>query len=71
MKVQIEITCDNPEDIYTHLKVIRSQIAREVRKLKKSSPITIEWEPFTIEDKDRYGSHRATVIDDSGLLKFI
>lgn len=62
MNVKIEINCNSPEEVYTHLRVIRSQIAREVRKLTKTQPIN-QWAPFTVEDKSVYGDHKATVID--------
>lgn len=68
MKVKIEIDCDDPSEIYAHLRVIIVQIKRQVKVLEREQGDK-KWKPFTVSDDNCYGSHTARVIDDVGPLK--
>jgi hypothetical protein len=60
MKVTIEIDCSDEDEIYTHLSVIKSQIKKKIKTLDPDA----KWEPFTVEDNNCYGHHKAEVTDD-------
>lgn len=65
MKVSIEIDCSDTDEIFSHLTVIRRQLRKAITYLEEAKPDE-QWEPFTVDDENCYGSHTATVIDDVG-----
>lgn len=59
MTIEINITCEDDQELFAHLLAIRQDIKREIRK--QGGELII---PATIEDSDCYGDHTVNIIPD-------
>ncbi len=57
MHIEIEIVCEDEQELLAHLSVIRRDVKREIRKQKGELKV-----PSTLKDSNCYGDHTVNII---------
>lgn len=60
MEITIKIDCNDVEDIFTHLSIIRQQLRAKFKKIDLDVDL---FKTFKVEDNNCYGYHSVIVKD--------